>query len=674
MAPLPRTLGIMYGQQEFPGFEHTDQRNFFTPTPKITTDSSTNRDGDGRILSIKNTIKLDGKILGYNTSGCLRAYSGIIDYFSDIRKQGSEFKILCVDSGTKKLDNDPLNPGIMNFSGVYYVNSSFSEGKSNWAGDIDYSINLETVYRRDVKVYPYDELEKLTDPNYRDAIIESYEDTWNIEPIDSISHYQVSIATNYLEYKSPGISNTGAPSLKDLVGRNKNIDLENSLQFKITHRVSAVGKRDQQKNNIYLSPKDRLQQDTSAYLNAAKFVKGRLEVLSKTGKTLQEIPGLLQNQLMSMNSVSNQPLDKKTALHLYNHVRTIESSMNAGSYGVTDTWLAMPTGMTFPITEDFTMEVATDEKYLKTVTLQGKVQGLEYAGGVDGGMVMKYLPTGNISVNTLNPVTQYKTQFFDGLNLENEGSELLPYYTKNNKFNNAINAYQTLIKPMLYRRASAALNSVSRNVTNEVSDTGTREATLPSTWINSPVGYLNVAPVNFTESLNPAAGTVDYTVTYNNKPGLWISGVLSASISVTDNNPVDVVADVFVLGRPLGPILEKVGTSKRERSINIELVYPVPRSYQESHPNSPQCIINENRSEYKELTGLINSFKPIGANAFATLTANQSYGISTQGSIYTTTNNKVWNPIEGRLTWDITWVYVTGYCNYPCMTEKIRCS
>ena len=247
------------------------------------------------------------------------------------------------------------------------------------------------------------------------------------------------------------------------------------------------------------------------------------------------------------------------------------------------------------------------------------------------------------SLMTGNITTNFVTEFTD--------------QTKtNNKFINALYGYMSGVKPYLYERASVALSSVP----NPEKPT-TRS--LPVQWIG-PKGItpLNITPLSYTETLNPIAGSITYAVSYNNKPGSWLSGVLSSVLTVTDNRQADVVAETFILGRPLGPILEKVGNSKAERRINIELVYPIPTGFKQSHPQSPDCVINVNRGEYKQVQELMEAFKPIGAATFATLVPTSSYSISNAGIVFKTSDSQTWSPFEGRFSWDVTWVYTSGIC------------
>jgi hypothetical protein len=357
-----------------------------------------------------------------------------------------------------------------------------------------------------------------------------------------------------------------------------------------------------------------------AYQNAAKWVEDRARTIVKPLTPRPSSSGLVVYEA-SRNSMSSS-----SGLTLYNHMRTVEVSVSEGSYSLTDTWLALGSGVKY--TEDFTWEVSVDEKYIKTVNLQGTITGLEDVEPSG----YTYFPSGSLT----GDIT---------------GKSMLPtYFNKqiknNSKFNNAIKTYESGIKPQLYRRACTA-------------------AFLTSSGLNGVPqgGILNINPISYTESLNPIAGTVGYSISYSNKPGTWVSGALSTSLTINDTLASDQVAESFVLGRPLGPVLQKVGTGKTERRLTLEAVYPVPTGYKQAHPQSPDCIINKDRPEYKELKTLVDSFKPINPVAFATLVPTSPYGVAEAGIVFKTSDTQTWQPFEGRLNWEVTWVYTTGICS-----------
>ena len=126
------------------------------------------------------------------------------------------------------------------------------------------------------------------------------------------------------------------------------------------------------------------------------------------------------------------------------------------------------------------------------------------------------------------------------------------------------------------------------------------------------------------------------------------------------------MAEAFILGRPLGPVIEKVGSTKSERQLSIEAVYPQPTGFQSLHPQSPQCVVYHTKDqfsmEYKAIMNLVDAFKPVGAKAFGTFGSAAPYSLSLQGQVFKTSDSETWSPFEGRYTRNITWIYNTGTC------------
>lgn len=71
----------------------------------------------------------------------------------------------------------------------------------------------------------------------------------------------------------------------------------------------------------------------------------------------------------------------------------------------------------------------------------------------------------------------------------------------------------------------------------------------------------------------PQAGIVAYSYNYDSRATGCISGVISQVISVSEDRPGRIVAQIPVLGRSYGPVLQDIGTNTaRTRRIDIELV------------------------------------------------------------------------------------------------------
>ena len=583
---------IRYGGQLFS--TTTDFLRTKTPCPLVSIDTSAERDVNGNILMFKNSITLEGTILGSGLPHSMSGYSGIVNFFSDPAKQSKTFEILC------------NNAVLLALSGTQFLSSNAAKSDNNWAVTLPYTITLESVYS----------------PS-GDPVIESYEDNWTIEPIEEISYFMRQTQTPQYQLAAAASTNS-PPASTDLTVNNANQTISNFLQYRITHRLSATGKTIDRTNTNNPNPGQGITTNnlkSLAYMEAAKWV------MDRASRSYSSVANTTATSGIMISNSSTQ-----TGMKLYNHIRTIESSVSAGSYSLTDTWLALGTGVKY--TEEFTWEVSTDEKFLKTVSLQGTIKGLEEA------------PTGYVV---------FPSGSMTGLISSNFPDKFPGQTNTNNKYANALDAYVGAVKPSLYQRACHALASVPNPTGNQPNSN--------RTWISPSPAILNMTPVSYTETLNPAAGTVGYNVTYSNKPGQWLSGVLSSNLTVVDNNQSDQVAEVFVLGRMLGPVLERVGYTKSERRLTLEVNYPIPTGFRESHPNSPDCVVNKNRTEYQQLKSLVDAFKPIGATAFATLVPTSPYPVAFQGQVFKTSDSSTWNPFEGRFSWDVTWVYNSGVCN-----------
>jgi len=595
--PDANTIELYYDNQLFD--VRTDQLGSGTICPLINVDVSCDKDKNGTILSFTNNIVLNGIILANNISGTTAAYSGVVNFFSNKKYQNKVFEIKC--------NSMPL----LQFSGTVFDSASASTSENNWVITLPYTVNLTSVVGAS-----------------GEPPIESYDDSWTIEPIQEISYFNIQEKSDYYGYKNINTPTNKPPSSNDLAVKNEpEFKIQNLIQYRITHRLSAVGKISTQlDSSVNPSPGagiNTTNRTIQAYQHAAEWVNRRANSIGKTSSTpSNNSSGLIIYDFPVKNSST-----VGSGLTLYNHMRTIETSVSEGSYSLTDTWLALGSGTRY--TEDFSWEISVDDKYLRTVSMNGTITGLEDVGASGYTYFPTVSLTGDITGASVLPIS-------------------FPAQTRqNNKFNNALNAYTSGIKPQLYRRASTALF-----LSNKSGIDGVPRG-----------GLLNINPLSYTETMNPIAGTIGYSISYSNKPGSWLSGALNSTLTIQDTMPADQVAESFVLGRPLGPVLQKVGATKTERQLTLEVVYPTPTGYKEAHPQSSECIINSGRPEFIELKSLVDSFRPINPVAFATLVPTSPYPIADNGVVFKTNDSRTWNPFEGRLSWQVTWVYTTGNCS-----------
>ncbi len=85
---------------------------------------------------------------------------------------------------------------------------------------------------------------------------------------------------------------------------------------------------------------------------------------------------------------------------------------------------------------------------------------------------------------------------------------------------------------------------------------------------------LNPSPVSYSIGKNPVTGNINYNYSYNSRPSNLIDGALSEVIEITYNASCDVFAELPVLGRVLGPVLQNINTvTSPSRQLSIQAVF-----------------------------------------------------------------------------------------------------
>ena len=150
---------------------------------------------------------------------------------------------------------------------------------------------------------------------------------------------------------------------------------------------------------------------------------------------------------------------------------------------------------------------------------------------------------------------------------------------------------------------------------------------------------LNPRPISKSFGYNIADGTISYAVSYNNKSGPCLTGVISESINMTRNRAIPVIASQVVLGRANGPVLQALGTvTAKSQDMSIEAVV-VPPSGGVLPIGGNACPLN---------------FE--GAPDYESVVLAAEYSIS-GGAIFRTSDNETFDPKIGRYTRSISWTY-----------------
>lgn len=601
-------------------YNNIDIATIAGPTPMIDISKSIQSNTVGYPEAEITKISLNGKIVKVSgaTSGISAVTSGIQDITKLFKNNPNQsLEVICGHS------NHPL----ITYSGVKLISLDFPTSNDNWIFTSDFTVVLEHIQ-----------------PVISgDFYVKDTSETWNIEPLEDYIHTDMTIrdiqerAQNHNPFISPKLP----PDSKNILTttqKQTTIDIKTIPQFKISRTLSAVGYTSGVGTGIY----------NSAYLNAIRWVNTR------SNNVINGLP-LGAIKLGDYNA-SNMPIGVGT--YLYNHIRTTNFSQTEGKYEVVDTWLAMPSAITF--LEDYTIDVNTDDKYIHNVTVAGSIRGL-YAAPISGyvsetgtlinisGSNKNYTLNSPISLDTtLSPQTRVSTLY-------------------KNKYDNAVGAWISGVKPYLYTRASMVMNSSqTKDRDKGYIPTNTRNsniATPPSNPIFSKHTLLNFIPISTSETHNPRKGTIDYSYTFHNKFNV-IQGVLFENIAVNDTGPTDVINEAFVLGRALGPVLQNLGTrTSSKKSVVIEVGVVPPTAIKDFFLTADGCPLYTGGSIYNGIQSLVNGFAPFGPRNSPIFDPTRS---QMPGQVYISEDNHSWNPTEGRFSRSVSWVYqhCTNGINY----------
>jgi len=606
------------------------------PVPVVDISYSINANSNNLPETLVTSINLNGKIFRFpegnisnvDVDKAFPGFSGIIAGVSGLKQLFTS----CPYGTLKFKCEDNI---LYEVSGLSVRDMSFSNTADNWVQSADYTISLET------------NSSLIEDSN---NVVEKYvtdrSDSWSVEPLDDVSYTNVAFSpTMRPEFHNPnlGLFNDNNPINLGLPLSN-GLNIVNIPQFRITRRLSAKG---------ILPPKNQicatglLDENTKPYVLAKAWVE-KMSQNTFTGSTTNSSPYI------------KIPFEQN--LFAFNHNRTISMDIFNGTYETNDTWLAMPSGV--PYTETYTIECSTGEDYVKTVRVAGNIEGLvivrqdimEHESGVlptgigDNGLINAKLDL-SYANNTLDTTN---TQPYNSTDTASSAFPIPPQYPptqniKSTKIQNALNAWINHIKPYLYRRASLGINSPDRKVPY-IPAYVTDPPSLPNNPIFSRENLLSAAPVSTSESFDPKKGTINYSYEFNNKQ-LLIPGVISENISVTYDNPVDSTAETFVIGRALGPIIQRTGRTSPKKSINIEIAIPPASSIDEISLNNPKCPLHYNSYLFKAIEQIIEAHRPYSSSPLF------NEPLQTIGLVYISSDNENWNPQSGRYSRSISWVY-----------------
>jgi hypothetical protein len=461
-------------------------------------------------------------------------------------------------------------------------------------------------------------------------------DSWSIEPVSDLVNFE------HITMNAKIKTSNGAVS--------KNVHEYNFPKFKVTHTVAANGIRD---NGTGLTGGEDVEKAYAQALeNAGKWVSGRLDAAEN------------QDGNRSVAPRTDEDPNRK-----YDFVRSVNFDMNTALYQVVDSWTSMPSGSLF--TEEYTLEVSTNEKYQKTIRVNGNIQGAIGASSTYIVNGTPLTPSGDVELKALG----------DSEAVAITGGVLVPYTGKTDgwesiitsgtsRFDNASLAWHGStnntggIKNLLYWRASTALNTSRDGIyTSDFVPANYNRFSTTNNPINSRESLLNPIPISTSETFDPKKGSISYSYEFSNKLSA-ISGAISESVTVNDTGPTDVLAEVFVLGRQLGPVLQNLGAkTTTTRDVNIDLTVMPPTGFNGFFMTQTACPLYKSGSIYNLVSAMVSGLRPFGARDNSVFPGGSRAALS-RGQVFVRRDDESWNPSEGRYSRSISWAY------QQCTTEN----
>ena len=209
------------------------------------------------------------------------------------------------------------------------------------------------------------------------------------------------------------------------------------------------------------------------------------------------------------------------------------------------------------------------------------------------------------------------------------------------KFNSAKNFFKSelmmaggAVSGPIYNIANCVYGDANNECSSGIYPASIKEQELSPSRGNFP--GLHQQPISTSYSYNIAEGSISFSVSYNDRPHGVATGtdILSESISISRNNPVDVYAELQILGRAAGPILQDIGTQTAySADLNIEAVIRPPDT------TSPGWFGGAPIASYDAL-----------------ITQTQD-DIASTNSTFRTADAESFDPKTGRYTRSVSWIY-----------------
>ena len=616
--------------------DRSGTENFIIPAPLVSISKAYDSTGDGNVIGTRYTITLTGVLTAdkgsptntgaFYTSSVDTPYNPPVDdeawYRSIQQKQKALSNLFSRENEGGELHllppEDESVQGLRCFPRIASI--EFPEQTGGAPNLCNYTIQLEADR---LVGYATDKDGHQASTEDFKFLVQSADEAWSIDENEATQ----------LRVEGTGV--VGASHLADHT--NYKTLSTTYKTYVLTHTISAVGKRrydestttagDLAADGSITGHRSDGVEDGEAWQQARGYV---LNKISNSGKATrsggyQTEDGVLSTNKQGFIDVDGINLPASYKGYDYKRVQNIDKS--AGSFNVTETWLLVDSTVSTlegtatgdglgenPVVE--TMEISKNESKEEgviTVEINGSIEGLarESDWETDSGK-----PQHDAAQAAQTTMAKYK---FD---------------QANRRFK--------YLAPYLYQIAHKTVEAGGVDPANQI-------AASPIFTNTS----LNPRPVTKSITVNKSAGTINYSVSYDNRATVCIPGALTETITVEDTQPHHIFAETPVIGRRRGPVFQDINTqSAWRRTLTIEVqVSGILHgcNWTTAMRGKPSQVTsihgNAAYNQQAAIRSIINTLSPVGTIGVDNVAVGPSDPLET------------WDPISGRYTYRLEWTY-----------------
>jgi len=358
-----------------------------------------------------------------------------------------------------------------------------AEAGENWTSRCEYTIELEAdrIQHPQTGGFGFGEGEDSINQGFdnlpkdiygKEIFLREASENWSIEPQTEGSKAQ--------DLENPSSSGTPTHDLFD----------DNPYTFRVTHSVSAVGKRVYGGHIGHQAGSS--QNPAGGPLTSEAWEEAKKWVQTKMGMTKQKKQEILRGLgITGHNSIQLDNPDVVDSIKYkeYNRLRTETVDEYEGSYSVNETWVISKD----PYIEDFSVAMRnSNQQGITTISIDGTIRGLDDSSDTNAASYKGGPP---------DPI-YYVDAYGEGIDDQSM------YNAKSNR--KSINALDRFNKISFYQRAGFYLENFLKPIRSIGNPTTTGLCLKPT--------KLHPMPVTKSVTINPVEGSINYQVEYDNSP------------------------------------------------------------------------------------------------------------------------------------------------------------